>query len=287
MKRNLLSLFCALLVPVTGFSQEKKVTDVKNPNYKTVSETNLTPKQVKELRKKHAGFLANNKINRTFNLSKEERKAEGLPPNKHNEQEWLLSMNPAIGRPTPESLQSIREELEKLRQEALASRIPGDAVGNDWIERGPNNVGGRTRAIIFNPVVGGNAVVAGGVSGGLWKNADITNNATAWTRVTSFPENINVQNITVDPNNSSIWYVGTGESYVFGDVNGNGIWKTTDAGANWTRVFGGGTVTSTPKPAKNLEIISPSNGAVIKLYTTGVCTWAGGVINSTFTAPLF
>jgi len=286
MKRSLLSMICALLVFVTGYSQDKPVQSVKKTNDKVVSKTNLTPKQVEELRKKHAYHLANNKVNKKFNLSKTQRKAAGLPPNKANEQEWLLSMNPAIGRPTPENLETIRQDLEKLRQEALASRIPGDASGNDWVERGPNNVGGRTKALIFDPVAGGNAVIAGGVSGGLWKNADITNAATVWQRVSSFPEHINVQSITVDPNNSSVWYLGTGESYVGGDVNGNGIWKTTNAGTTWSRVFGGGTVSTTQSAVYNLQIVSPSNPGVVRGYISVQAAFGPGITDPLENYPI-
>jgi PA domain/Secretion system C-terminal sorting domain len=282
MKRNLLSTICALLVFVSGLAQTTPVQEVKKTKSKTekkVAENGkLTKKQAKKLREKHAYHLANNKVNRQYYMSKSQRKAEGLPPNKANDQEWLLSMNPALGRPTPENLTKVREELEKLRLEAQQSRVPGGDNLNQWVERGPNNVGGRTKALMFDPTVAsGNAVVAGGVSGGLWKNADITSAATVWQRVTTFPEHINVQNITVDPNNSSTWYVGTGESYVAGDVNGNGIWKTTDAGASWTRVLGGGTVTTTPKSFANLQIVSPSNAGVVRGYVSVEAAFGPGI----------
>ena len=53
------------------------------------------------------------------------------------------------------------------------------------------------------------------------------------------PENLSVSSIAVDPNDSKIFYVGTGESYVQGDVNGNGLWKSSDGGSTWGKVFGG------------------------------------------------
>ncbi|SFB02723.1 Por secretion system C-terminal sorting domain-containing protein [Flavobacterium swingsii] len=281
MKRNLFSTICALLIFVTGFSQSKLEQNTKKPTNKkenvVVSNGNLTKKQVKELRKKHAYYLANNKINKTFALSRSERKAAGLPPNKYQEQEWLMTMNPALGRPTPDNLGFIRAELEKTRNEALSGRIVGDGVDNLWQERGPNNVGGRTKAMIFDPTdATGNTVIAGGVSGGLWKNTNITSAATVWTRIATLPEHLNVQNITVDPNNSSTWYVGTGESYT-GDANGNGIWKTTNAGTSWTRVFGGGTVSSTQSASYNLNIFAPSNAGVIRGYITALASFGAPV----------
>ena len=246
MKRNFLSFFCALFVIGSMNSQETKSNDTKENSVTTNAK--LSKRQAKKLQKKHAYHLANNKINDKYFMPKSERKSEGIPPNQYFEQEWLLSMNPSLGRPTPEKLEKIREDVAKERKARLAQRIPGDATDNNWIERGPNNVGGRTRAIIFDttdPTL--NTVIAGGVSGGLWRNTNISSATSTWSRITTFPEHVNVQNITVDPNNANTWYVGTGESYVFGDVNGNGIWKTTDKGVTWSRVFGGGTVTTTVK----------------------------------------
>jgi len=287
MKRNLLSMIIALLVFVSGFSQntQKQITQKTNNNKEVVaSNGNLTKQQAAELRKKHANHLAKNPVNKNFHMSKSERKAAGIPPNKYMEQQYLLKMDPNTGRPSAENLQIIRQQLEKERALAIQNRIPGDAVGNAWIERGPNNVGGRTRAIMYDPVVGGNAVVAGGVSGGLWKNADITSTG-AWTRVSTFPEHVNVQNITVDPNNSSIWYVGTGETYVGGDVNGNGAWKTTDAGATWTQIYGGGTTTTTQSNSFNLEVTGSSNSALNRGYGTVVATAFGPALTN-MTYPL-
>lgn len=293
MKRNLLlSLSCALAVFTSGYSQ----SDTKNDGTNSVKKEELNSsrpkkqkvdKATKKLRKLHASHIKKNPFKETFAMSKAERKAAGIPPNKYYEQEWILSMNPSIGRPTPENLNTIRETLAQERQNALASgRVPGDGTDNNWSERGPNNVGGRTRAIIFDPSDATfNTVIAGGVSGGLWKNTNISSAASTWTRLATLPENLNVQNIVIDPNNSSTWYVGTGESYVSGDVNGNGVWKTTNSGTSWTRVFGGGTPATTQSAVYNLQVISPSNAGVIRGYVTTVATTFGAPLTN-FTAPI-
>lgn len=283
MKKRLLSSFFLLYGITIGYSQES----VDLPVNSVQNEKKLTKKDAKKLRKKHEVFLVNNKINRNFYLTKSERKAEGIPPNKYNEQEWLLSMNPSLGYPTHAKLNEVRNDLEAKRKLALSQRVPGDAAANSWIERGPSNVGGRTRAIIFDPGDATfNTVIAGGVSGGLWKNTNIASATSTWTKINTFPEHVNVQNIAIDPNNTNIWYVGTGESYVFGDVNGNGIWKTTDRGVTWSRVYGGGAVTSVVKNLRNLEVVAPSVAVTIKEYSTGQATWSGGAINTSFTAPI-
>ena len=284
MKKKVLLSFFVLFGVALGHSQNSKEL-LKQKETQVVKK--LTKKEAKILQKKHEQHLANNQINRAFYLSKQERKSEGIPPNKYFEQEWLLTMDPSTGKPAHENLTKIRKDLEQQRHDAMMQRIPGDAVGNSWVERGPNNVGGRTRAIIFDPGdATGNTVVAGGVSGGLWRNNNISNTASTWTRIATFPEHVNVQNIAIDPNNTNTWYVGTGESYVAGDVNGNGIWKTTDRGVTWSRVYGGGTVASTVKTLKNLDIIAPSAAGTIRAYSTGVASWAGGAITNNLTADI-
>lgn len=277
-----------------GFSQEKEKSNKKQnteakkdvTTSKEVVDLKSKPsKETLELRKKHEQNLAKNKVRKTLHMSKSERKALGLPPDKFNEQEWLLSMNPALGTPTPENLEVIRERLNQERRQMLASgRVPGDGLDNLWVERGPNNVGGRTRGIIFDPTDATfNTLIAGGVSGGLWKNTNISSAGSTWTRM-NLPENLNVQNITVDPNNTSTWYVGTGESCVFGDVNGNGLWKTTDAGATWTRVLGGISGSTTYQTSFNLQIVSPSSAIVIGNYSTGNASFGPALTN--ITAPI-
>lgn len=186
------------------------------------------------LKKKHAKTLKNHPFNKRLELSKSQRKDLGIPPNKYYEQEYLLEINPNTGRTHPENLIELQKELKALRKQ---QRVPGDATDNMWVERGPNNVGGRTRVVFFDPNDATHKrVFAGGVSGGLWVNNDITSSGTSWTRV-GIDENLSVTCMTVDPNNSQIMYVGTGEASTSGDAVGNGVWKSTDGGASWTNVF--------------------------------------------------
>ena len=50
-----------------------------------------------------------------------------------------------------------------------------------WIQRGPYNVGGRTKAMMFDPNDSTiETVFAGGVSGGLFKNSSISNPNNEW-----------------------------------------------------------------------------------------------------------
>lgn len=204
-------------------------------NYITkFNDSSLVLTNAENLRKQHEYFLKNSPFKKTLRLTKKERIEKGLPPNKYYEREWELTMNPATGKPEPNK---IFELQKRLKDKSLSKRNPGDAVDNAWVDRGPNNVGGRTRVVLFDPNDSTNKrVFAGGVSGGLWVNSDITNVNSTWTLVPGVPGNMNISCITVDPNNSNTWYIGTGEQYTFGAAVGNGVYKTTDGGANWTNV---------------------------------------------------
>ena len=143
---------------------------------------------IEEIREKYQNAIVNHPYRQRMSLPKKERKAMGLPPNAYNEQEWLYTMDPNLGRPTPEVTLDLQKTLDKQLE---TGRVPGDGLDNQWIERGPNNVGGRTRVLVFAPG-STTKVFAGAVSGGLWVNNDITNAASSWTQVSGVPSNMAV-----------------------------------------------------------------------------------------------
>lgn len=186
-----------------------------------------------QTRKQHAEFLKNHPFSKTMYLSKKERKLLGLPPNAYFEQEYLNEINPTTGRTHPENI----VEVQKMLNQKQSKRVPGDEPNNPWVERGPNNRGGRVRAVLFDPNDASHKrVFAGGVSGGLWVNNDITDANSSWQQV-GISDNLPVTCIAVDPNNSQIMYLGTGESYTSDNGMGNGVWKSTNGGVTWVNVF--------------------------------------------------
>ncbi len=237
------------------------------------------------IKEKHQWFYKNSPFKETINLSKTERKTLGLPPNKYLEREWELTMDPELGRPRGENVLQIQKELEQNRLKTSAlGRVPGDALDNNWVERGPNNIGGRTRAIMFDPNDSSNQTVfAGAVSGGLWKNTNISSQTSTWTPV-NIPENLNISTITYDPNDFNTFYIGTGESYVGGAVNGNGVWKSTDAGTTWENVLGGITGDSYFQSASIITVNGPVD--VANNYASVETTAFGVEITSAITADL-
>lgn len=191
-----------------------------------------TKSELEKKKSQYEKFIEEHPFNTSMYLTKKERWARGLPPNAYFEQEYLNEINPNTGRTYPENIFKIQKELNSLH---TLRKSPGDN-SNPWVERGPNNVGGRTRALLFDPNDNTNKrVFAGGVSGGLWVNNDITNANSSWQQV-GVSENVSITCITVDPNNSQIMYVGTGESQTSAGP-GNGVWKSTDGGNTWVNVF--------------------------------------------------
>lgn len=159
---------------------------------------------------------------------------------KRIEHERHITQDPATGQVPVQLLETARTQIERSIRRQRSLRPDGSLVaipGVSWMERGPNNVGGRTRALLFDPNdVSNKKVWAGGVSGGLWVNTDITTNTT-WQKIDDFWDNIAISSMAYDPSNTQIFYVGTGEGFSNVDaVAGGGIWKTTDGGTTWNRL---------------------------------------------------
>lgn len=248
----------------------------------------LEKDSIHTLREKHKAFLDASPVKESLKLSKKERKANALPPNKYFEREWELTLNPATGQPEPEKVLQLQEELSKQNK---FQKTPGDAVSNPWVERGPNNVGGRTRTLLFDPNDATNKrAFAGGVGGGLWVNEDVTNANSAWVQITSVPGNMSVSCIAVDPNNTNVFYVGTGELYTAGAVTGNGVYKSIDGGTSWTSVFGGTQGVTTGNLQRVVsghyfvqDIVVRNNNGISEVFiAVGASFWRYGGSISTF-----
>ncbi len=126
---------------------------------------------------------------------------------------------------------------EGLMQTKRLQEVHGNnrAEPLEWKERGPDNVGGRTRAILVDVRdPSRKTVFAGSVSGGLWKTTDITAAKPIWTKINDNLENLAVGALAQDPKNPEIMYMGTGEGYPNADaMRGVGIFKSVDGGNTW------------------------------------------------------
>ncbi|MEM7040661.1 MAG: hypothetical protein AAF570_27115, partial [Bacteroidota bacterium] len=144
-----------------------------------------------------------------------------------------MTRDPATGTVPTDRLFEAFRYAETLRNN---TRAPLPTV--NWTERGPNNVGGRSRTIMVDPNdPSGNTIWVGSVGGGLWRTTDITVATPDWQPANDFFDNIAISTMTYDPSNTQIMYFGTGEGYGNGDaIRGLGIWKSTDGGTSWNQL---------------------------------------------------
>ncbi len=170
----------------------------------------------------------------------------GTPPNQYNKRFAELSKNPSTGYPTTEKKYKVQDSLIQLRrlnkekERDISKAVSGENQNDPWFSIGPSNVGGRTRAAIFDLSDSEyKKVIAGGVSGGLWRLNDITDTINGeWEQIVGVPGNLAVSSLTQSKERTNLIFAGTGESYTGDDAKGNGIYRSEDGGLTWEKVFG-------------------------------------------------
>ena len=184
-------------------------------------------------------------------------------------------------------LMYVNSERSHLQDRSLQQRntiylesAPGDQ-SSPWVNRGPFNVGGRTRALALD-LNDEDRILAGGVSGGLWESLDA---GATWSRITPAAEHPSITDIVQDPRPGfqNIWYYCTGERLGnsasarngSGFYQGNGIYKSIDNGDTFLPLAT--TVNSTPQTFSSGDPFDLNFGIVVH-PTTGdvyVATFAG------------
>ncbi len=121
---------------------------------------------------------------------------------------------------------------------------------------------GRVNAIAVDPN-DENTWYAGAPAGGIWKTTD---GGSTWdTLFDEFPQ-IGVSGIAIDPNNSSIVYIATGDDDA-SDSFSAGVFKSVDGGANWQET-GLSPDTQNEFDTMNEIVISPASSDIIWVGTT-------------------
>lgn len=176
--------------------------------------------------------------------------------------------DPATGQIPP----GIREkELAFARSLRRAFRRREDALFT-WTEVGPMDLGGRTRALAVD-VKNSDVIVAGGVSGGIWKSTD---RGETWIPKSDPSQNLSVTSLAQDPRpgHTHSWYYATGE-FVGNSASdmghrspfsGTGLCKSTDDGETWNLIanpWGSDpTVWDSPLDYISRIVISPTTGSI-------------------------
>jgi len=222
----------------------------------------------------------------------------GLPDDPQNRRSWEATrlVNPETGK-MPSNMRS--------RELAFAKTLPKNtSMLMNWQARGPYNVGGRTRAAAID-ITDENVLMAGGVSGGIWRSENM---GTSWQKLTQ-PEMLhNVTCIAQDQREgkTATWYYGTGEAYGNSASGndayffGNGVFKTDDNGETWYSL----TTTASNSPEEfddiwdlvwdievdssndSLDIVYAATYGAIHRSENGGETWTR-VLGSTSSSPYF
>ena len=122
------------------------------------------------------------------------------------------------------------EKKEEPKEEKKGGMTADTFSGLKFRLIGPAVASGRVMAIAVNPKKPSESYV-GVASGGVWKTV---NDGTTWTPVFDGEGSYSIGWVELDPNNSSVVWVGTGESNSQRSVAyGDGIYRSDDGGKNW------------------------------------------------------
>lgn len=143
-----------------------------------------------------------------------------------------------FGPPPPGYHKIIGHSVPDWRPDDMHAPAPR---GTNWYALGPRpitgeywsgnaNASGRVVSIAPHPT-DANTVYIASASGGVWKT---TNGGSTWLPITDELSCLNHGSIAIDPASPQTVYVGTGE-YTTGSA-GDGLFRSTDGGATWTRI---------------------------------------------------
>jgi len=195
------------------------------------------------------------------------------------EYEFNMLKNPVTGI-IPDG---IREQELKQAHDLLALRpYTGLRAENTFSYQGPDNLGGRTRALAYDIRYDGTSnriILAGGVSGGLYKSVD---DGGTWERKSPLGDLHAVSALAQDPRVGfrDTWYYSGGEfagnsaSATGAFYRGKGVFKSVDNGETWTHLPSSntGTLESFDHPADYTHkiVVDPTNGNVYLAATDAI-----------------
>ncbi|MEO6490471.1 MAG: putative Ig domain-containing protein, partial [Ferruginibacter sp.] len=310
MKKKLRYLIIFLLLPLSflvfvKLSEGNKANNSKSYlsgdkalsiNSNNGKQPHIYARSLSELKGKDANELKNgrkkNKLNEKFNESeiepvenelerdREERELEGEGEENENAfdeldkalaYEFNMIKNPSSGRVPEGVFEAEKQQAKTISETSVTGRT---TLANTFSLQGPNNLGGRTRTIAYDVRFNGTSnriIMAGGVSGGVYKSIDDGAN---WVRKSPVGQHFSCTSIAQDTRAGfqDTWYYGVGEptgnsaGATGAFYSGNGVYKSTDNGETWSRLPNSNTSAlesfSTAADFITKVIVDPTNGNV-------------------------
>ena len=147
---------------------------------------------------------------------------------------------------------------------ARRSAVPASGQPT-WVNLGPTKANFATNYVTLDVtdsgrpqsiVVNGSTLYVASAMGGVWKSTD---SGSTWTPLSESLPSLSDGSLAMDPNNSSILYLGLGDPF---DGTGIGLVKSTDGGATWSSpVFLGNETTIQD------VVVDPSNSSIVLAAT--------------------
>jgi gliding motility-associated-like protein len=193
-------------------------------------------------------------------------KASGFKPFKRWEYHWQNFINENGTLPTAQQTWTAWENKNAFEQAFNTNTSLADT--SDWEPIGPvthTNTGswssgqGRVNTIEVDPN-DSNIWYIGAPAGGIWKSTDA---GATWAPLTDDLPQIGVSGIAVDPANSSVIYIATGDDDA-GDTFSVGVFKSTDGGSSWAQT---GLNPSNAPDRMNDIYVHPSNSNIVWVST--------------------
>ncbi|MBE2188934.1 MAG: hypothetical protein IAE98_05645, partial [Candidatus Kapabacteria bacterium] len=191
---------------------------------------------------------------------------------------WEQRVYPTGVFPTPDILW---KEIQKLK--ANRGKDEDRLHSFSWQQVGPSTSGGgyaglgRLNVIAEDPNYNGTSnqtIWVGSASGGLWKTTDA---GSSWTTNTDQLSTLGVTAIAIDPDNTNIMYIATGD----GDANDTysvGVLKSTNGGSTWNTTGLNWTTTQT-RTIREMKM-HPTNSSILYAATSiGVFKTTNGGTN--------